>query len=110
MTVLDRPLEGRRLYFVGIGGAGLGVRQHLPAWGARCGWEARETIFLEVLNGIEVDLGGDLIPPTGFEIVVSTAHAGRIEGGSRAEFLAELSRCAARSSSAALTARRPPPP
>ena len=92
MTLLDRPLEGRRLYFVGIGGAGLSAYASISrAWGAEVrGWEARETIFLGVLNAIEVDLGGDPTPPTGFEIIVSTAHAGRIEGGSRAEFLAEL--------------------
>ncbi len=92
MSATDRPLEGRRLYFVGIGGAGLSAYANISrAWGADVrGWEARETIFLEALNGIEVDLGGDPMPPPDFELVVSTAHAGRIDGGSRAEFLAEL--------------------
>jgi UDP-N-acetylmuramate--alanine ligase len=92
MSGLDRPLEGRRLYFVGIGGAGLSAYANISrAWGAEVrGWEARETIFLESLNGIDVDLGGDPIPPSGFEVVVSTAHADRIEGDSRATFLAEL--------------------
>jgi UDP-N-acetylmuramate--alanine ligase len=86
------PLAGRSLYFVGIGGAGLSAYANFSrAWGAEVrGWDARETIFLEALNGIEVDVGGDPVPPAGFEVVVSTAHAGRIEGRSRAEFLAEL--------------------
>ena len=37
-----------------------------------------------------MDIGGEPSPPAGAEVVVSTAHAGRIEGRSRAEFLAEL--------------------
>ncbi len=37
-----------------------------------------------------MDLGGDPAPPDGFEVVVSAAHAGRIEGHSRADFIAEL--------------------
>lgn len=92
MSGLDRPLEGRRLYFVGIGGAGLSAYANISqAWGAEVrGWEVRETIFLESLNGMDVDLGGDPLPPPGFEVVVSTAHADRIEGRSRAVFLAEL--------------------
>lgn len=92
MSGLDRPLEGRRLYFVGIGGAGLSAYANISqAWGAEVrGWEVRETIFLESLNGMDVDLGGDPLPPPGFEVVVSTAHADRIEGRSRAAFLAEL--------------------
>ena len=92
MTAVDLPLAGRRIYFVGIGGAGLSAYANISqAWGAEVrGWEARETIFLEALNDIAVDLGGDPVPPEGFEVVVSTAHAGRIGGASRAEFLAEL--------------------
>ena len=54
------------------------------------GWDVRETIFLEAVDGIEVDLGGEPAPPAGFEVVVSAAHSGRIHGRSRAEFLAEL--------------------
>ncbi|MBM2824324.1 MAG: UDP-N-acetylmuramate/alanine ligase [Thermoleophilia bacterium] len=86
------PLAGRHLYFVGIGGAGLSAYANFSrAWGAEVrGWETRETIFLEALNEIEVDVGGDPAPPAGFEVVVSTAHTGRVEGRSRAEFLAEL--------------------
>jgi len=90
--VTDCPLAGRRLYFVGIGGAGLSAYANFArAWGADVrGWDVRETIFLEALQGIETDVGGEPSPPDGFEVVVSTAHMGRVAGRSRAEFLAEL--------------------
>jgi UDP-N-acetylmuramate--alanine ligase len=86
------PLEGRRLYFVGIAGSGLSAYANLArGWGAEVrGWDARETIFSETLDGIEVDLGGEPRPPAGFEVIVSTAHQGRVPGTSRAAFLAEL--------------------
>jgi UDP-N-acetylmuramate--alanine ligase len=86
------PLAGRSFYFVGIGGAGLSAYANFAQeWGAEVrGWDARDTIFLESLSGIEVDIGGDPAPPGGFEVVVSAAHAGRADGRSRAEFLAEL--------------------
>jgi UDP-N-acetylmuramate--alanine ligase len=87
-----RPLAGRRIYFVGIGGAGMSAYANVArAWGAEVrGWEARETIFMETLRGVDVDLGGDPSPGAGWEVVVSTAHAHRSEGRPRAEFLAEL--------------------
>ena len=86
------PLAGRRFYFVGIGGAGLSAYANFArAWGAEVGgWDARDTIFLEALSDVEVDIGGEPSPPPGAEVVVSTAHAGRIDGRSRAAFLAEL--------------------
>lgn len=86
------PLAGRRLYFVGIGGAGLSAYANIArAWGAEvAGWDARETIFMDTLAGVRVDVGGEPAPPPGFEIVVSSAHRGRVEGRSRAELLAEL--------------------
>ncbi len=87
------PLQGRRLYFVGIGGSGMSAYANVAdGWGAEvAGWEAGDTIFLRSLaEGIEVDLGGEPRPPAGFEVIVSTAHAHRIEGTPRAEFLAEL--------------------
>lgn len=88
----DTPLAGRRLYFVGIGGAGLSAYANIArAWGAEVrGWDARDTIFLEAVREIEVDLGGEPEPPPGFETIVSTAHAGRVDGRPRADFLAEL--------------------
>jgi UDP-N-acetylmuramate--alanine ligase len=90
--VSDGPLAGRRIYFVGIGGAGLSAYANFArAWGADVrGWDRNETIFLGSVDGTEVDIGGEPAPPPGYEVVVSTAHAGRIGGRSRAEFLAEL--------------------
>ncbi len=86
------PLAGRRIYFVGIGGAGLSAYANISrAWGAEVrGWDLRETIFMETLDGVEIDIGDDPQAPDGFEVVVSSAHAGRVEGRPRAELLAEL--------------------
>ena len=86
------PLAGRRFYFVGIGGAGLSAYANFArAWGAEVrGWDVRETIFLDALDGVEVDLGGDPAPPAGYEVVLSTAHVERAAGRPRADFLAEL--------------------
>jgi UDP-N-acetylmuramate--alanine ligase len=88
----DLPFAGRRFYFVGVGGAGLSAYANFArAWGAEVrGWDLRETIFLDALDGIEVDVGGEPVPPPGFEVIVSTAHTDRVEGRPRAEFLAEL--------------------
>jgi UDP-N-acetylmuramate--alanine ligase len=88
----DEPLAGRRIYFVGIGGAGISAYANIAkAWGAEVrGWDARETIFMRALDGIDVDIGDEPGPPQGFEVVVSTAHAGRVDGRTRADFLAEL--------------------
>jgi UDP-N-acetylmuramate--alanine ligase len=92
MSSSDAPLAGRSLYFVGIGGAGLSAYANFArAWGAEVrGWDVQETRFMETLDGVEIDVGGEPSPPEGFEVVVSTAHAGRAEGRPRAEFLAEL--------------------
>jgi UDP-N-acetylmuramate--alanine ligase len=86
------PLAGRRLYFVGIGGSGLSAYANIArAWGADVrGWDARETIFMQTLEGVEIDLGGAPEPPSGWEVVVSTAHAGRVAGRPREDLLAEL--------------------
>jgi len=87
-----KVLEGRRLYFVGIGGSGMSAYANIArAWGAEVrGWDVGETIFTETLDGVELDLGGEPRPPDGFEVVVSTGHRERIDGISRAAFLAEL--------------------
>jgi UDP-N-acetylmuramate--alanine ligase len=88
----EAPLAGRRFYFVGIGGAGLSAYANIGrAWGAEVrGWDVRETIFMETLSGIDLDVGGEPSPPAGFEVVLSAGHRGRIEGRTRADFLAEL--------------------
>ncbi|HJU48742.1 MAG TPA: cyanophycin synthetase [Gaiellaceae bacterium] len=95
MPAADRsPLSGRRLYFVGIGGSGLSAYANVArGWGAEVrGWDARETIFMDTLDGVEVDLGGEPAPPDGWEVIVSTAHRHRLEGTPREAFLAELVR------------------
>jgi UDP-N-acetylmuramate--alanine ligase len=90
-----RLLDGRKLFFVGIGGAGLsGYALLAQAWGAEvAGWDRYETPYLEHVRaaGIPVDIAEEIPPaPAGAETVVSTAFAGRAPGRSRAEFLAEL--------------------
>lgn len=87
-----KPLAGRRLYFVGIGGSGMSAYANVArALGAEVrGWEARDTIFMGSLGEIEVDVGGEPLPPDGWEVVVSTAHLHRATGMPRADFLAEL--------------------
>ena len=88
-------LEGRRLWFVGIGGAGLsGYAIVAKAWGAEvAGWDRYETPYLDHVRAaaIPVTISPDPKPaPEGWEAVVSTAFAGQVDGGSRADFLAEL--------------------
>ena len=89
------PLAGRKLYFIGIGGAGLsGYAVLARAWGADvAGWDRYETPYLEHVRaaGIPVEIAEDVPEPAdGVERIVSTAFAGLVEGRSRAEFLAEL--------------------
>jgi UDP-N-acetylmuramate--alanine ligase len=90
-----RPLVGRKLFFVGIGGAGLsGYAVLAHAWGADVsGWDRYETPYLEHVRaaGIPVEIAQDVPQAVdGVERIVSTAFAGHVEGRSRAEFLAEL--------------------
>ncbi|MBA2476072.1 MAG: UDP-N-acetylmuramate--L-alanine ligase [Actinobacteria bacterium] len=87
-------LSGRRLWFAGIGGAGLsGYAQLARAWGAEVsGWDRSETPYLEAVRaaGIPVDVEHDPHPPADVEVVVSSAFAELVGGRSRAELLAEL--------------------
>jgi UDP-N-acetylmuramate--alanine ligase len=90
-----QPLEGRRIWFVGIGGAGLsGYAVVARAWGAEVGgWDRNETPYLTNVRaaGIRVEIADEPAgAPTGWEAVVSTAYAGRVPGRSRADFLREL--------------------
>ena len=88
----SRPLAGRRIWFVGIGGAGLSAYAFLArAWGAEVGgWDRVETPYLRSLEGVEVELGPEPVLREGWETVVSTAYWGRVVGRPRAELLAEL--------------------
>ena len=97
-------LEGRRIWFVGIGGAGLsGYAVLAKAWGAEvAGWDRHETPYLDHVRaaGIPVTVNDEVEPPPdGFETVVSTAYMSECQAQcqaqgrgpkSRAEFLAEL--------------------
>ena len=86
-------LDGRRIWFVGIGGAGLsGYALLARAWGAEVGgWDRVETPYLAPLGDVLVELAPDPVVPEGWpEVVVSTAYRGRVEGKARSEFLAEL--------------------
>ncbi len=86
------PLEGRRIWFVGIGGAGLSSYAFLArAWGAEVGgWDRVETPYLAALDGVEVEISPEPVARDGWETVVSTAYAGTVAGRTRADFLAEL--------------------
>ena len=93
-------LEGRRIWFVGIGGAGLsGYALLAKAWGAEvAGWDRHETPYLEHVRaaGIPVTVSAEVEPPPdGYEAVVSTAYLSEGESlgpglKNRAQFLAEL--------------------
>jgi UDP-N-acetylmuramate--alanine ligase len=86
-------LDGRRIWFVGIGGAGLsGYALLARAWGAEVGgWDRVETPYLAPLGDVLVELAPDPVVPESWpEVVVSTAYRGQVEGKPRSEFLAEL--------------------
>ena len=90
---MPSPLEGRRIWIAGIGGAGMsGYALLAQAWGAEVrGWDRVHTPYLERLSGIDVEICDEPpTPPHGWEAYVSTAFADRVEGRSRAELLAEL--------------------
>jgi UDP-N-acetylmuramate--alanine ligase len=92
---LASPLKGRRLWFVGIGGAGLsGYAVLARAWGAEVsGWDRYETPYLDHVRAAGIPVTISDSPegaPEGWEAAVSTAFAGQAPGRSRAELLAEL--------------------
>ncbi len=88
---LDAPLRGRRLWFVGIGGAGLSAyAQVARAWGAEIGgWDRFDTPYLRAFPDERVEVGGEPVVPDGWEVVVSSAYPA-VPGRPRAELLAEL--------------------
>jgi UDP-N-acetylmuramate--alanine ligase len=88
-----RPLEGRRVWLVGIGGAGLSAYALLAhAWGAEVGgWDRNETPYLGPVRaaGIDVRVSPDPEVAADWEVFVSSAYPG-VAGRPRAELLAEL--------------------
>src|ERR1700730_8835420 len=90
---LPSPLDGRRLWMAGIGGAGMSAYAVLArAWGAEVrGWDRGRTPYLEQLEGIDIEISDEPPqPPEGWDVFVSTAFAGRVPGKTRAALLAEL--------------------
>ena len=86
-------MRGRRLWFVGIGGAGMSAYAQLArAWGAEVGgWDRARTPYLDRLDGLPIEIGPEPYVPPGWEPVVSSAYPS-VEGMRRSEFLAELVR------------------
>ncbi len=86
-------LEGRRIWLVGIGGAGLSAYGLLArAWGAEVGgWDRNETPYLSAVRGagIAVRVSPEPESPEGWEVFVSSAYPS-VAGRPRAELLAEL--------------------
>jgi UDP-N-acetylmuramate--alanine ligase len=89
----SQPLAGRRIWLAGIGGAGMsGYARLAHAWGADvAGWDRVETPYLRHLDGIAVEVSPETpAPPPGWDVYVSTAFAGVVQGHPRADLLAEL--------------------
>jgi UDP-N-acetylmuramate--alanine ligase len=87
------PLDGRRIWFVGIGGAGLSAYAAIAAaWGAQVGgWDRVDTPYLAPLRErLDIVIGPAPVVRDSWEVVVSSAWAGHVSGRSRAAFLAEL--------------------
>jgi UDP-N-acetylmuramate--alanine ligase len=84
-------MNGRRLWFVGIGGAGLSAYAQLArARGAEIGgWDRVRTPYLEALGDARVEITPEPVLPEGWEVVVSSAYPD-VPGIRRADFLREL--------------------
>lgn len=84
-------MTDRRLWFVGIGGAGLSAYAQLArAWGAEVGgWDRVRTPYLAPLADVPIEISPEPHVPDGWEVVVSSAYPG-VAGMRRKEFLREL--------------------
>jgi UDP-N-acetylmuramate--alanine ligase len=84
-------VNGRRLWFVGIGGAGLSAYAQLArAWGAEVGgWDKVRTPYLEPLGDVPIEIAPEPVVHDGWEVVVSSAYPG-VPGLRRKEFLRQL--------------------
>ncbi|MGH3003545.1 MAG: glutamate ligase domain-containing protein [Gaiellaceae bacterium] len=88
---MNATLAGRKLWFVGIGGAGLSAYAQLArARGAEVGgWDRVRTAYLEPLSDARVEIAPEPVVPAGWEAIVSSAYPA-VAGRRRAEFLREL--------------------
>src|ERR1700712_1313427 len=86
-------MKGRKLWFVGIGGAGLRASAQLArAMGAEVGgWDRVHTPYLAALGDLPVEISPEPSVPDGWVAVVSSAYPA-VPGLRRAEFLEELVR------------------
>jgi UDP-N-acetylmuramate--alanine ligase len=84
-------MNGRRLWFVGIGGAGLSAYAQLArALGAEVGgWDRVDTPYLEPLRDAPIEIAPEPVVRDGWDVVVSSAYPG-VRGMRRAQFLREL--------------------
>jgi UDP-N-acetylmuramate--alanine ligase len=84
-------MTGRRLWFVGIGGAGLSAYAQLArAWGAEIGgWDRVRTPYLEPLADVALEISPEPHVPDGWEAVVSSSYPDD-EVLRRKDFLREL--------------------
>ena len=84
-------MNGRRLWFIGIGGAGLSAYAQLArAWGAEVGgWDKVRTPYLEPLGDVPLEIAPEPVVPDGWEAVVSSAYPD-VPGLRRKEFLRQL--------------------
>jgi UDP-N-acetylmuramate--alanine ligase len=84
-------VNGRRLWFVGIGGAGLSAYAQLArAWGAEVGgWDRVRTPYLAPLGDVPVEISPEPVVRDGWEAVVSSAYPS-VPGLRRRDFLREL--------------------
>jgi UDP-N-acetylmuramate--alanine ligase len=84
-------MTGRRLWFVGIGGAGLSAYAQLArAWGAEVGgWDRVRTPYLEPLADLPIEISPEPVVPEGWEAIVSSAYPD-VPGLRRRELLREL--------------------
>jgi UDP-N-acetylmuramate--alanine ligase len=91
VAVTAQPFTGRRLWFVGIGGAGMSAYAQLAqAWGAEVGgWDRHDTPYLAALDGARVELAPEPVVPAGWDVVVSSAYP-QVAGLRRGAFLREL--------------------
>jgi UDP-N-acetylmuramate--alanine ligase len=84
-------VKGRRLWFVGLGGAGMSAYAQLArALGAEVGgWDRVRTPYLDALGGVAIEIAPEPVVPEGWEAVVSSAYP-TVPGIARGDFLREL--------------------